>query len=255
MRCPLAVVVLVVALAVPAAAEPVRVRHPEGTSHGFVVVQDAGGKTIAHGELTQWPERRAMENRLVIRFNDGSLYDETVRFSHHPTFRLLKYHQIQRGPSFTETTDFEFDSSGRYRVRRKPSPDEDEQIASGTTTIPEDVYNGMTSTILKNLKPGAAATWHFLAFTPDPQVLEMHATPDGTERYTAGAITGSATRYRLKPQVTGLTGVVATVAGKQPEPVRMWIATGKAPTFLRFEGQLYNDGPTWRIALGAPRWR
>src|SRR6185369_11696569 len=101
-----------------------------------------------------WPERRVMANRLVISFIDGSLYDETVRFSQHPTFRLLAYHLIQRGPSFTETTDFEFDRSGRYRVRRKPSPDDDEETASGTTTIPEDAYNGMTSTMLKNLKAG-----------------------------------------------------------------------------------------------------
>ena len=47
---------------------------------------------------------------------------------------------------------------------------------------------------------------------------------------------------------------VYTLATQAPA-VHIWIAQGKAPTFLKFEGALYLDGPTWCIELSAPRWK
>jgi hypothetical protein len=38
---------------------------------------------------------------------------------------------LQQGPSFTETADISFDRSGKYRVRRRPAPDKDEESAEG----------------------------------------------------------------------------------------------------------------------------
>jgi len=54
--------------------------------------------------------------------------------------------------------------------------------------------------------------------------------------------------------VGGLTGVVASVLGKDPPDLRFWISTGPAPAFLRFQGAMFLKGPTWRIDLSAPRW-
>ena len=49
--------------------------------------------------------------------------------------------------------------------------------------------------------------------------------------------------------------VLASVTGKQPPEVHMWIAPEPAPVLVRFEGALFVDGPAWRIELGAPRWK
>jgi hypothetical protein len=49
--------------------------------------------------------------------------------------------------------------------------------------------------------------------------------------------------------------MVATVVGKQPPPVRFWLTSGRVPTFVRFEGPLYVDGPTWRVELAGARWK
>jgi len=59
----------------------------------------------------------------------------------------------------------------------------------------------------------------------------------------------------VTPRVRGVKGVVATIAGKQPAPFRMWIAQGEAPVLVSFEGPLYVDGPTWRIEQSPPRWK
>jgi hypothetical protein len=243
----------VLLVAAAASAEPVRVRYPEGAAHGFLVLTDTADAPLAHGELIQWMDKRIVVSQLIIRFDDGSLYDETVRFSQKGVFRLETYHLVQKGPSFRENIDERFDCSGKYQVRRREAPDKDEETVAGTVAVPADTYNGMTSTLLKNLAKGASAKTHLLAFTPKPRVLELHSAPEGTDVYSVGRADSSATRFVMKPEVTGLTSVVATVAGKQPEPFRMWIADGKAPALVYFEGPLCANGPIWRIGLSAPR--
>jgi hypothetical protein len=235
-------------------AASVRMRFPEGPAHGFLVLSDESGAAIANGELIQWLERSQVVSELVFRFADGSLYDEIVRFTQRPVFRVTSYRLEQRGPSFTETATIEFDRQGNYRVVRRPTPDAEEEHAEGRTDVPEDVSNGMTSVLLKNLPPGTEATPHVLVFRPKPRTLELHLTPEGTDHYRVGRAVAGATRFLVKPEVGGALGVLATIAGKQPPPLHMWIAEGRAPVLVRFKGPLYADGPTWRADPGAPQW-
>jgi hypothetical protein len=51
-----------------------------------------------------------------------------------------------------------------------------------------------------------------------------------------------------------VTGSVAKVMGKQPPDTYIWIFGGKAPTFVKFEGPLYEGGPIWDIDLANMRW-
>jgi hypothetical protein len=242
--------------ATPAAfAEAVNVRYPEGPARGFVTLADLSGTTIAHGEVVQWLEHGVVVNQLVIHFGDGSLYDERIRFSQNGVFRLLSYKLLQEGPSFTESSEVEFDRSGRYRVRRTGASDDKEEQAAGTTAIPDDVTNGMTSLLLKNLKPGESAKTHLMAFTPKPRALDLTLVPEGEDTFWVGRAERIATRYLIKPRVPGMKGAVATALGKQPPAFRMWIAQGKAPALVRFEGPFYAEGPVWRLEMSAPRWK
>jgi hypothetical protein len=238
-----------------ASAEPITMRYPEGPAHGFVELSDLSGTTIAHGELVQWLEQRVVVSQFVIRFNDGSIYDELIRFSQNPVFRLLSYKLVQKGPSFAESSEIEFDRTGRYRVRSKKASDAKEEQSNGTTDIPADVTNGMTSLMLKNLTRGTSAKTHLMAFTPKPRALELALTPEGEDKFWIGNAERIATRFLIEPRVTGVTGIVASAIGKQPPSFHMWIAEGKAPTLVRFEGPLYIDGPIWRLELSAPRWK
>jgi hypothetical protein len=58
-----------------------------------------------------------------------------------------------------------------------------------------------------------------------------------------------------KAELGGALGVGASVVGKQPPPLRYWMAGDPVPTFLRFDGPLYPEGPIWRVELAAPQWR
>lgn len=241
-------------IAAPAVAAPVKVLHPEGPSRGFVALSDLQGNVLAHGELTQWIERKEVVSRLVFNFEDGSIYDEIVRFTQDPVFRQTSYQLIQKGPSFPQGSEVRFDRSGRYEARLETKEDGEER-AKGEFDVPDDVTNGMTSILLKNLPRGGTATTNLVSFDPEPMVLDLHLTPEGTDSFWVGRQERTATRFLVEPKVTGVTGMLATVVGKQPPPIRMWIAQGKAPGLVRFEGAFYVGGPVWRVEMEAPTWK
>ena len=235
-------------------ADPIRVRVAEGPVYGFLVLKSAAAAVLAHGELRQTLRRGLVESRLTFRFRDGSLFDETVTFSQQGTFALSSYQLVQRGPSFAGSADVTFDRSGQYRARVQEAPDKPPETLAGRLDLPADVYNGMTSVLLKNLPAGARAQTHLLAFTPKPRVLTVALTPEGENAFSVGPVSRKAARYRVKPELGGMLGVVASVIGKEPPDLYYWIATSPTPAFLKFEGPFYLNGPIWLIELSAPRW-
>jgi hypothetical protein len=252
-RLRIAVTAAAVLCAVAAHAAPVAVRVREGSAHGFVEFFD-GDTRIANGELVQFPrDQGRLENRLTIAFVDGSFYEETLTFSQERVFRLHTYHLLHRGPSFPEATDVSFDDGGRYEARIT-KPDGSEENDRGRVEVPADVYNGLASTLLKNLGPRQSADVHTLAFTPKPRLLDVRLTPEGTSHFVVGSTRHVATKYRVAFHVAGLAGVAATLIGKDPPDVFYWMTASPAPTFVRFEGPLTADGPVWRGELAAPRW-
>jgi hypothetical protein len=240
---------LLVAPAGDASAAPVAVKYLEGVAHGMLLLRSTQGEVLATGELLQTSRGDAVTSRLVFRFKDGSLYDETVTFSQNKVFRLLGYRLVQRGPSFPETTEVAFErGDGRYRARVG------DESADGTLELPEDLHNGMTGVLIRNLPSGATGHGQVYAFTPKPRLLRTTLAPEGEDRYQVGDVAQTAARYLVTMEIGGLTGVVATVLGKDPPDLRFWISTGAIPAFLKFEGAMYLKGPRWRIEMAAPRW-
>jgi hypothetical protein len=239
--------VCLLAASTPAAAS-VAVRFQEGATHGFLVMRTPEGKDVAAGELIQVPRGDRVESRLVFRFKDGSLSDETVVFSQTKVFTLLSYRSVQRGPSFPEPSEIFFErGSGRYKVKVGKESEE------GKIELPPDVYNGMIGTLLKNVAPARTTGGQLLAFTPKPRFLKIVATAEGEDPFLVGDEARKATRYFVKFDLGWATGVVAKIAGKDPPNVRYWISTA-APAFVKFEGAMFVKGPVWRIELTGPRW-
>ncbi len=85
-------------------AEPVKVRFPQGSAHGFVVLKNQRGARLATGDSIQFVHGERVTSRFILRFRDGSLYEDTTVFTQRGVFRLVSDHQIQRGPSFPKPT-------------------------------------------------------------------------------------------------------------------------------------------------------
>jgi len=246
----LAALLLSLVVASPADAAPVAVRYVEGASHGFVVLHDRRGAVLANDEFIQTVRGERVESRLLFHFADGSLYDETVTFTQHSVFRLVAYHLTQKGPAFGEgSSEVTFDrDSGRYRASSS------DKSAEGTVDIPEDVHNGMTGMLVRNLPAGGRATGYLLAFTPKPQLVRSEIGPEGEDRFTVGGATFTAVRHLIKLDIPGLKGTIANLIGKNPPDIRYWVSSGAVPAFLKFQGAMYLNGPVWTIEQTTPHW-
>ena len=229
---------------VAALAEPVGVRFTEGVGRGFPVLRDVRGDKIAQGDLVQVARGDRVENRLTFRFRDGSFYDETVVFSQRDVFTLLSYRLVQRGPSFPESLDASVDrETGRYTVRYKSDEDSPEELVKGKFEMPEDAYNGLLTTLMKNLPTGTSATVQIIAFTPKPRLVKMLLMPANAETVMMSETAVPSTRFLVKPQL----GLFASLLVADIPDIKIWVSGGEAPAFLRFEGPLYFMGPIWRI--------
>jgi len=244
---------LLTAGALRAPAAPVTVRYLEGVTHGFLVLRGPGGATLAEGDLLQVVRPEGVDSRLIFRFRDGSLYDETVVFTQQKVFTLQSYHLVQRGPTFPEELEVTFDrKGGRYQVRSRRDGGEPE-TAAGEVELPPDLYNGMMIMLLRNLGKGAAETVHVLVFTPKPTLVQLEMVPVGEETTLAGERRVPATHYIMTPKLGVLRGAAAAVLGKTPAPYHCWIVTAGAPAFVAIDGPLYTGGPIWRIEAVSPR--
>lgn len=239
-----------------AAAKAVTVSFAEGAAHGYLVVQDASGESIGHGEVLQTVRRSLVESRLVFRFKDGSLFDEKTTFSQRRVFTLQKYRLIQRGPSFPEELDIRMDrKSGRYRVRSRAGPDQSAVVTAGRLDMPSDAYNGLIGTLLRNLPSGKSATVRIVAFTPEPKLIALDLRPEAKEPVQVGDLLKTATRWVLEPRIHGVVHFFGKVLGQLPDQFRyrFWIIHDGIPVFARFEGPLHLMGPVWRIEVLSPR--
>jgi hypothetical protein len=238
-----------------ASAAPVAVRFTEGVTHGFLVLRNVDGELLASGDLLQFQRGGQVESRMVFRFKDGSIYDETVVFTQERVFTMQSYRLVHRGPAFTEDTEISLErASGKYRVNTKDHKNGRGQQLNGTLDLPPDVYNGMVITVAKNLPKGASETVHIVAFTPEPRVIELEFTPAGEQKVLIGELGKTATHYVLKPGLGIWLKLFATLLGRMPPDSHAWIISDELPAFVRFEGQLVTNGPVWRIETTRPRW-
>src|SRR5262245_58865350 len=100
--------------------DEVRLRQTEGMVHGFLALRNLEGKLLADGELKQTANGSRVTTRVIFRFKDGSIYDDTTVFSQRGSIRLLNDHLVQKGPSFKKQMETWLDaSSGMVKVRYK----------------------------------------------------------------------------------------------------------------------------------------
>jgi len=138
---------------IPVSAEQVPVRHMEGLMHGFLALRSLDGKRLADGEMTQIAEGDRVTSRLIFRFKDGSVYDDTTIFSQRGAFRVLNDHLVQRGPSFKQTMETSIDaSSGQVTVRYKDHNGEEKTLKE-RQNLPPDIANGLLFTLVKHIQP------------------------------------------------------------------------------------------------------
>ena len=236
-------------------AAPVPVRFVEGSLHGFLALRSIDGTLMAEGDLVQVVRGEEVEKRMVFRFKDGSVLEESAVFTQKAVYTMQRYRLLQRGPIFIEDIEASLErATGKYRVKSKAQKDGRESAYEGTLELPPDVYNGLILSVVKDLPKGASETVHYVAFTPEPRLIELAVAPAGEQNVTVGNLAKTAVHYVLKPQLGMWLTFFAKVLGRMPPDQHVWILMDDVPAFVRFEGPLYSTGPVWRIQLTSPRW-
>ena len=238
-----------------ALAQPIRVRHVEGTERGFLVLCTQDGRRIAVGDLVQVVRGNEVTSRLTFHFNDGSIDDETAVFSQRHHFQLITDHHVQKGPSFPHPIDMSIDAGKGQVTVRSTDKDGKEKITSDHMDLPPDLCNGMLLSVVKNIQPDTPQTKEpMVVATSKPRLVTLAISPQGEEPFSIAGSPRKAMHYVIKIELGGIDGVVAPLIGKAPTDVHFWILGGKAPAFVKEEGALYQGGPIWSIELASPVW-
>ncbi len=225
-------------------AEPIPVRYPQGSSHGFLALRTPEGALVATGEETQTVRGDRVTSRLIFHFRDGSVDDDTTIFTQRSVFRLISDHHIQRGPTFPHPLDFLVDGvSGQVTARSG-----DGKVTEKHFDLPPDVSNGLPPNLLLSIPPSAPATTiSYIMPSTSPRLIHVVIKPTGTAPFTVGSLERKATDYTLHVELGGVEGVVVPLIGKQPPDYHIFIQNGAPPAFVREEGPLYEGGPIWRM--------
>src|SRR5712675_3703172 len=158
LRCWSFIALLICVLQPGASAEPIPVRHIEGTVHGFLALRSKEGQVLAVGDLFQVVRGDRVTSRLLFRFKDGSVDDETAVFSQRGHFQLITDHHVQKGPSFPQPMDTSIDVPSGQIIVRSTGKDGKEEVKSEHMDLPPDLANGLILVIAKNIQPETAET-------------------------------------------------------------------------------------------------
>ncbi len=246
--CPAAAVLLSAMLA--SADAPVPVRYPEANFHETLVLRAADGSKLADGEFSQAVEGTLVTARLVLRFADGSLHDDTVVFSQDGQFTVVRDHLVQSGPAFPRALDMSIDAAtGRVRVVYSEKDGRPRQVEK-VFSLPPDLSNGIVPTLLKNIGPaGPRRTLSLVVATPSPRLVRLEIVSASREPVRVGPAGASrdATHYVLKVRIGGAAGWLAPLVGKQPPDSHVWISSDTPPVYLRSDQPFFLGGSLWRI--------
>jgi hypothetical protein len=236
-----------------ALGEQIPVHHIEGVSLGFLVLRDESGTPIAYGDLQQVVKKGYVMDDLTFKFKDGSFYEEITKFTQRGVFRLVSDQVVQRGPSFKQQLESWTDAStGNVRVRWME--DGKEKDVTKHLDLPADLANGMLIPLAKNLDPSAPKTAvSMVVGSNNPQLVKLNFSPEPEALFHVGPIRYKAQHYRVKIEIEGIKGKIAPLVGKQPDDIHLWLIKSESPTFVKFRGQLYRDGPIWQMELADPR--
>jgi hypothetical protein len=249
------IAVLVCALQPAAPGESIPVRHKQGTVHGFLALRSKEGRVLAVGDLFQVVHGDRVTSRLLFRFKDGSVDDETAVFSQRNYFQLITDHHIQKGPSFPHPMDMSIDVRTGQVTVRSPGKDGKDEVKSEHLDLPPDLVNGLVLSIATNLRPDTPETKvSMVVATAKPRLVKVAISPQGKEPFSLVGSRRKAMRFMLKIELGGVAGVVAPLIGKAPPEIQIWIIGGVAPAFVKEEGPLYQGGPIWTIELTSPVW-
>jgi hypothetical protein len=235
---------LATTLATAALAQPISVRHIQRPMHRFMAARSETGKIIATGEFTQVVQGDEVTMRMIYKFVDGSIDDETTTYGQQGTFRLVRNHHIQKGPFFTKPIDFTVEAATGIVTSRTIDKNGGIHVESKHMDLPDDLANGIVGTLLLNV-PHNTTPFRVGMLTPvsGGRLVKLLISPESEQTVQLAGQTLKATVFRIHPELGGFVRVIARLLGLQPKDVMVWVLEGEEPAVAVVIGQLGGYGP------------
>jgi hypothetical protein len=231
-------------LGAAAPAEPIAVIHIQRPMHRFMIARAQDGKTIATGEFTQAVQGDEVTMRMIYRFVDGSVDDETTTYRQRDTFRLVRNHHIEQGPFFARPVDFTIDAATGMVTSRTTDRNGRVRVETKHINLPDDLANGMVGTLLLNVAPNTAPfEAGMLAPVGGGRLIRLLISPADEQTVHLEGQVFKAMVFRVHPELGGIVGVIAKLLGLQPKDVMVWVLEGDDPAVAVIVGQLGGYGP------------
>jgi hypothetical protein len=238
-----------------AQADPIPVRHVQGTLHGFLELRSETGRVVASGDITQVVHGDRVTSQTRFRFKDGSIDDEITVFSQHRSFQLITDHHIQKGSFFPHPMDVLIDARSGQVTVRSTGKDGKEEVKTEHLDMPPDLANGMVPLAIENIRSSVPVTTvSMIVATPKPRLVKLAISSAGEDTCSVVGVPRKAIHYEIKIELGGVAGVVAPLVGKAPPNIQIWAIGGDAPTFVKEQGPIYPEGPLMTIQLASPVW-
>ena len=118
-----------------------------------------------------------------------------------------------------------------------------EKVASDHFDFPPDVANGLTLTLLKNLRPNdPPTTVSMVATTPKARLVKLAISPQGEDPFSTTGAKRMATHYVIKVEIGGIEGKIAPLLGKH-RPIST-SGSGCKPALLRWKARFFTADPS-----------
>lgn len=249
-----AILVVLTAIFQMVFAEPVPATYKQGSLHGFLLLKSQDGKVIAIGDQINTVRGDKVRSELIFHFRDGSIDEEIADFRQDSVFRLVRDRHIQKGASFPKPLDMTLNVPAG-EVTWREMKDGKNQTKTQHMDLPADLVNGMIYLVAENFpsKRDELKT-SYLVIDPKPRIVTFSLKPEGEDRVDVGDASRQAERFNIHIEIGGVAGVIASMIGKQPSDIKLWVMGGEAPMLIRMEGAPYPQGPIWTIVLTSPTW-
>jgi hypothetical protein len=233
-----------ITLGTAASAEQISVKHVQRPMHRFMVARSDAGNILARGEFTQLVQGDEVTMRMIYRFSDGSIDDETTTYRQQGTFRLVRNHHIQKGPFFAKPVDFAVDAAIGIATTRTMDKNGKLHVETEHVELPDDLANGFVGTLLLNV-PHDTTPFRVGMLVPvsGGRLIRLLISPEGEQPFHATGQPLKATEFRIHPELGGIVGLIAPLIGLQPKDVMVWVVEGEDPAVVRIVGQLGGYGP------------
>jgi hypothetical protein len=235
-------------------AEQIPATVRQGSLHGFLLLKSQDGKVIAVGDQINSVHGALIRSELVFHFGDGSIDDEVADFRQGKTFKLVRDHHIQKGPSFPQPLDLAIDVA-KGEVTWQTEKDGKSSTETKHMALPADLINGMVGLAVENFPTGTdELKASYLAAAPNPRIVQFSIKREGEDHVDLGGTGRRAARFNVHIELGGVAGVIAPILGKEPSDMTIWDTEDGVPVVIRIQGALYMKGPIWNMVLTSPEW-